>query len=280
MKSATISVLTYLSGAFLSGLLPAGGMAHAQSQPQAVRLREIKELDKLDPDWIMGLCNLPGLECNKVEEPRLFERRTETGREFYAAMVNRTISRLVMTAPGQWQILNRWSFETYPLPAAEDGSEARMVDIHPALYPAGPGLWAVAVLTTRTESYSGGGAQFITADFVTLDPDVAEIGEGQRRFGNIPFSCTKTARACFTEKDHKTSPHCQDESSGYLTLKYAASAAGRDYDWTATWNETSWPGGVPRSARKTTQQMLALKPGSTSVAKDAFAFCDGGPIGP
>ncbi|MCG7391432.1 hypothetical protein MHY87_00735 [Microvirga sp. ACRRW] len=253
--------------------------AQAQSQLQAVRLREIKDLDKLDPNWIMGVCNLPGLECNKVEVPRLFERKTETGREFYAVMVNRTISRLEMKAPGQWQLLNRWSFEKYPLPTAQDGSEARMIDIHPALYPAGPGLWAVAVLDDKLESYSGGGAQFVIADFVTLDPAITDIDEDQRKFGNIPFSCNKTVRACFTEKEHKTSPHCHDESTGYLTLKYAATTASRYYDWTATWNETSWPAGVPLSKEKTTQQTLALKPDSKSEAFDAFAFCDGGPAG-
>jgi hypothetical protein len=87
MKSTV--VLKHLSVAVLAGTLLSSGSAYAQSQPQAVRLREIKDLDKLDANWIMGICNLPGLECNKVEAPRLFERKTNTGREFYALMVNR-----------------------------------------------------------------------------------------------------------------------------------------------------------------------------------------------
>jgi hypothetical protein len=275
-----ISVLKPLSCAVLVAALLAAGGAQAQTPPQAVRLKEIKDLDRLDPNWIMGLCNLPGLECNKVEVPRLFERKTDSGSEYYALMVNKTISRLAMKAPGQWQLLNRWSFETYPLPPAEDGSKARMLDIHPALYPAGPGLWAVAVLDTKTESYSGGGAQFVTADFVTLDPEATDVGEAQRQFGDVPFSCSKMVRACFTEKEYKTSPHCHGESSGYLTLKFATSSASRRYDWTATWHETSWPGGVAQSAQKTTRKTLALKPGSKADAMDAFAFCDGGPADP
>lgn len=254
--------------------------AHAQTPPQAVRLREIKDLDKLDPSWIMGLCNLPGLECNKVEVPRLFERKTDASPEYYALMVNRTLSRLAMKAPGQWQLLNRWSFAAYPLPAQEDGSVAGMVDIHPALYPAAAGLWAVAVLNTKTESYSGGGAQFMTADFVTLDPAVIEIGETQRRFGKVPFSCSKMVRACFSEQEYKTSPHCHGESSGYLTLKFSASSAGLPYDWTATWHETSWPGGKPRSAQTKSQAIAALKSGVDGAGTDGFPFCDGGPADP
>jgi hypothetical protein len=185
-----------------------------------------------------------------------------------------------MKAPGEWELLNRWSFERYPLPPSEDGSEARMIDIHPALYPAGPGVWAVAVLNRKVESYSGGGAEFVTADFITLDPEALDVGETQRLFGNVPFSCSKIVRACFTEKEYKTSPHCHGESSGYLTLKYAPNPTNRSYDWTATWNETSWPGGVPRSAQRTTRKTLSLKPGPQSVASDAFAFCDGGPADP
>lgn len=41
------------------------GGAQAQERLQAVRLKEIKDLDRLDPDWIMGICNLPGLESTR-----------------------------------------------------------------------------------------------------------------------------------------------------------------------------------------------------------------------
>jgi hypothetical protein len=261
----------------VASLLAAGGNAQAQTQPQAVRLKEIKDLDKLDPDWIMGMCNLPGLECNKVEEPRLFEHKAETGTEYYALMVGRTLARLAMKAPGQWELRNRWSFERYPFPPKEEGTdEARMIDIHPALYPAGFGLWAVALLDSRTEAYSGGGAQFVTADFVTLDPEVAEVGEQQRLFGAVPFSCSKTVRACFSPKEHKTSPHCQDETSGYLTLKFSTTAASRFHDWTATWHQTSWPAGVPKAGQTKTQTTAALKSGKQAIAPGTFAFCEGG----
>lgn len=270
------SILRHLPVALVAGALLIAGSAQAQEALQAIRLREIKDLDKLDPDWIMGICNLPGLECNKVEEPRLFERNTDTGAEYYAVMVNKTISRLVMKAPGQWQVLHRWNFENYPInPENNASDDARMIDIHPALYPVGPDLWAVAVLSTQREGYSGGGAEFVTADFVVLDPKMEDVGEKQKAFAAVPFSCTKTVRACFTPKEYKTSPHCQAESSGYLTLKFAPSSESKAYEWTATWHQTSWPAGVLKTAQTKTQTAAALKPGKEAVAPGTFSFCAG-----
>lgn len=255
------------------------GVARAQEPIQAIRLREIKDLDRLDPDWIMGICNLPGLACNKVDEPKLYERKTASGVDYYAVMVNRTISRLVMTAPGQWQVLNLWRFDTYPTPPKAEGTgDPRMLDIHPALYPAAPDLWAVALLSGTTESYSGGGASFSKADFVLLDPKAPEITQTQRLHAAIPFSCSKQVRACFSEKDYKKNmPRCHDESSGFLTLKYASATAGKFYEWTATWHETAWPAGTPKSAQTKTRTVAVLVPGQNTAAIDAFPFCDGGP---
>lgn len=267
--------------AVISALLCCGS-AQAQEPIQAVRLKEIKNLDKLDPNWIMGMCNLPGLECNAVDVPRLFERKTESGVEYYATMEGLSLARLVMKAPGQWQLLNLWNFADYPLVPRKDeaaGSYAQ-IDMHPALYPAGPDLWAIAVLKEQLESYSGGGAEFVTADFVTLDPKATKVTEQQRLFAAVPFSCTKSIRACFTEKEYKKSPHCNEESSGFLTLKYAPGTTGKLYQWTATWNETLWPGNVPIAKQTMTKTAALLKSGEEAAALDAFPFCQGGPADP
>lgn len=270
VKVAALSIL----------MMAACGIAQAQESFQAIRLKAITDLDRLDPNWIMGICNLPGLECNKVEEPKLYEHKTAAGAEYYAVMVNRTISRLAMKAPGQWQVLNLWSFEKYPTPSKPEGAgDPRMLDIHPALYPAAPDLWAIALLSATTESYSGGGANFTKADFVLLDPKASDVTEEQRLHAAIPFSCSKQVRACFSEKDYKKNmPRCHDESSGFLTLTYAASPTGKLYEWTATWHETVWRAGTPKSAQTKTQTVAALVPGQDPAARDAFPFCDGGPV--
>lgn len=263
------------AAAMAFSFLAACGNAQAQERPQAVRLKEIKDLGRLDPEWIMGMCNLPGLECNKVQVPRLFERRSEGGAEYYALMEGLTLSRLVMKAPGRWELLNRWSFQAYPLSREGGAEKPTMLDIHPALYPAGPGRWAVAVLDRRAEAYSGGGAEFVRADFVALDEQVGEVEAGQRLFRAVPFSCSKIVRACFTEAEYKTSPHCHDESTGYLTLKFSLAAAGGSFGWAATWHQTHWPAGLPKTARTKTQATVPLKPGAQSVPPGAFAFCGG-----
>ncbi|WP_230530784.1 hypothetical protein [Microvirga roseola] len=252
------------------------GDAYAQTQPQAVRLTEVKDLDSLDPDWIMGICNLPGLTCNKVEAPRLFERKTAQGSEYYAVMVGGTLAHLRMEAPAQWELLNRWSFAEHPFVSGQE-DQVDGLKIHPALYPAGPNLWAVAVLKEETEGYAGGGAQFVTADFVALDPQVTEIGDDQVLFGAVPFSCSKIVRACFTPQEYKTSPHCHAENKGFLTLTYKPSSGARLYDWTATWHQVSWPAGAPKSARTTEKTVAALKVGKPALAPKTFPFCAGGP---
>jgi hypothetical protein len=272
------SALKYLSLAFLTAMSLTVAGAQAQTQPQAIRLREIKDLDKLDPNWIMGMCNLPGLECNKVEVPRLFERKTDKSVEYYATLEGLALARLTMNAPGQWQLLNRWSFTNYPLTPRKDeekGSTSQ-INMHPALYPVGPDQWAIAVLTDISETYSGGWASFTKADFVLLDSKVADIGEKQRLLASIPFSCQKAIRACFSEKDYKTSANCHEESSGYLTLKVALTSAGAIYDWTATWHETVRPGGTPKATQTKTQKVATLKLGAQGAAPD-FPFCEGGP---
>lgn len=291
MGTCAVRRLHFLALAYISRLLSravvlsvpimaACGVAQAEEPIQAVRLIEIRDLDKLDPNWIMGICNLPALECNKVEEPKLYERKMATGSEYYAVTVNKMISRIVMKAPGRWEVLNTWNLENYPAPPkADEVGDPRTLDIHPALYPAAPNLWAVALLFTQAESYSGGGAGFEKADFVVLDPRVSEVTESQRLFAAVPFSCSKLVRACFSGKDYKTKmPHCHDESSGFLTLKYVRPSTGKSYRWIATWHETMWRAGVPKSAQIRTQSAAILKPGEQAVAPGTFRFCNGGPV--
>jgi hypothetical protein len=280
------STSTWLSAAILAATCLTSGSAQAQSQPQAqpqpqaLRLREIKDLDTFDPNWIMTLCTLPGLDCNKVEVPRLFERKSESGAEYYAVLEGLVLARLVRQAPGPWQLLNRWSFADYPLVPRRDeatGSYSQ-IDMHPALYPAGPELWAIAVLTTVIESYSGGGATFRKADFVVLDRTSSDIGEKHKLFEGVPFSCRKTVRACFSEQDHRSSKQCHDESSGYLTLNVSPSSSASFYEWTATWHETVLAGGKPKTTAAKTQTPALLRSGVKGAGTDAFPFCRGGPI--
>jgi hypothetical protein len=141
--------------------------------------------------------------------------------------------------------------------------------VYPALYPAGPGTWAVALVSDLHESYSGGGATFSIADFVVL-PDGADAGPPTALYAGVTFSCSKLIRACFTEEDYRRrGDKCHDEFDGFLTLEYAPSTSPGRYAWTAVWHE--------RSDGSRHVVPLPLTGGDVSCAFSKIGVCDGGP---
>lgn len=129
----------------------------------------------------------------------------------------------------------QWDFSGYAhsLAANDDGAEPSPLVLHPALYPGFGEGFSVALVREQREMYSGGGASFGVADFVAVE---AGGRVGPVLYSAVPFSCQKMIRACFSERDYRTSKHCHDESSGYLTI--ATPVAG---EWLFTWHETEWP---------------------------------------
>ncbi|MDP5240573.1 hypothetical protein Q9Q94_13595 [Uliginosibacterium sp. 31-16] len=101
--------------------------------------------------------------------------------------------------------------------------------IFPALYPVSPTQWAVALLSRRSEMYSGGGASFERADFIPLGTDAA-------LHAGIPFSCNKMIRACFSEADYRSGRPCHDEYSGRLSIRYQTRPGQADYRWQFFWH--------------------------------------------
>jgi len=140
-------------------------------------------------------------------------------------------------ADGPWVRVSLHDFTGYAH-RMEDTTDG-VPRLAPALYPLGADRWAVAIVAGSSESYSGGGARFEWADFVPLAPDgkaAAPVHAG------VPFSCSKMVRACFSEKDYATSPHCHDESSGSLRIRYAPPARpGGELAWRFAWQQGEWP---------------------------------------
>jgi hypothetical protein len=165
-----------------------------------------------------------------------------------------------------WQLVELHDFSAYVASLKKrDGGitpDARQ-SLAPALYPLADGKWAVALLNTVSEMYSGGGASFETADFVSLD-DTKAVQVG------VPFSCSKMIRACFSDKEYTTSKHCHDESNGVLRIHYGeATASGAPYAWTYTWLQSEWPHDKPHRATTTTRSEFTEK---TTSRVD---FCSG-----
>jgi hypothetical protein len=150
--------------------------------------------------------------------------------------------------------------------------------IYPALYPAGPGAWAVAIVKPFSEGYSGGGAAFGIADFFVLGPSSTLVSV---LYENVPFSCSKMVRACFSEEESLTSLNCHDIYEGWLTLSYVPSKSAGRYAWTAVWHERNQPPNVPELLTKLTETAVTFPHarGDVSRAFEKVSFCDGGPMG-
>ena len=88
--------------------------------------------------------------------------------------------------------------------------------VFPKLFPMDQNRYAVAVIDTFSEMYSGGGAGIERASFYELE------GSGNERplIKNYPFSFSRMIRACFSERDYETSKgKCHDEDSLSLDIR-------------------------------------------------------------
>lgn len=214
--------------------------AHAASPAPAARLFDpVKDADaRLGPAWRTQACALLPQPC-EAASLQLVRERGEARPDAYVLLARTPLARaeLRRTADG-WVLGALRDFSGYRHQGVEPGVEGEL-SLSPALYPLGEGRWAVAVLATVSEMYSGGGARFDRADFVPLDAPSAST---RAVHADVPFYCSKMVRACFSEKEYKTSPHCHDESTGSLRIAYGAAArASGDYRWDYTWIETTWP---------------------------------------
>lgn len=266
------SLLTPLTSALMVG--PAFA---APTAPTAQVFDAVNKPEALDPQWRVRLCALLPQPCD-VQQIGLYRPRGATPGDYVVLSAEPlAMARVKRSTDAKgWQLATLNDFSAYADALKKDGAEGSgprdmRLSLAPALYPTAEGKWAVAVLQTVSEMYSGGGASFDTADFVPLEGEGE--GEGKARSAvqrGIPFSCFKMIRACFSEKDYKTSKHCHDESNGSLRIAYGQAAKpGAPYDWQYTWLQSEWPQGEPQRATTTSRIRFTAK---TTERAD---FCGG-----
>lgn len=234
--------------------------------PSAQVFDAVRKPDALDAQWRTRLCALLPQPCD-VQGLSLHRPRGAASSDYVVLSSEPLAMARVKRNAGTnaWQLDRLHDFSGYAASMKKENPERAdtRLSLAPALYPLAEGKWAVAVLQTVSEGYSGGGASFDTADFVPLDGGKA-VHEG------IPFSCSKMIRACFSEKEYKTSKHCHDESSGSLRIAYDEPAKpGAPYGWQYTWLQSEWPQNEPRSATTTTRIQFTAK------TTERAAFCGG-----
>ncbi len=266
-----------------------GGSARAAdaAAPQAVPFQELKGTTLPDPDWQRHVCALAGIACADAAEiakdpaqaPRLYRAKGDPQGAYYVILPGPQLIQLAYRPAQGWQKQQQWDFSDYqPLQPVEGDGETPPLELYPAFYPLGPRRWGVAIVAGWNEMYSGGGGHWDKADIVEIQP--AGRHAAKPRLAGLPFACSKSIRACFSEQDYKDSPHCHEEFEGALRLRFAPSASSpSQWDWIATWKESHWPGNEPAS--KTTESRVTVRldaGGEASAAgkklADKISFCE------
>jgi hypothetical protein len=110
------------------------------------------------------------------------------------------------------KLLKKWHVN---LSTQEDGTSTGQF-VFPKLFPMTQNRYAIAVIDTFSEMYSGGGAGIERASFYELK----NSGEIHQFINNYPFSFSRMIRACFSEQDYERSQgHCHDEDSLSLDIR-------------------------------------------------------------
>ncbi len=88
--------------------------------------------------------------------------------------------------------------------------------IFPKLFPMAQNRYAVAVIESFSEMYSGGGAGIERASFYELK----DAGNAHQFIQNYPFSLNRMIRACFSEQDYASAQgNCHDEDRLSLDIR-------------------------------------------------------------
>ncbi|GAA5014372.1 hypothetical protein GCM10023206_24430 [Acinetobacter puyangensis] len=160
---------------------------------------------------------------------------------------------------GQYKVLDHWNFKDYqhsnqaPIHDYDMASEG--LSIYPALYPLNKTEMAIAILNQYFTGYSGGGAHENNADFVKIEAQ----GKYQVALKDIPFSYSRMIRACFSEQEYKTSPHCHDEEWGILQIEFK-DIGQKYYQWTLNFLEYDWSAFEPESHKQVQKSKKVVIP--------------------
>ncbi|NNP67814.1 hypothetical protein [Acinetobacter sp. Ac_5812] len=111
-----------------------------------------------------------------------------------------------------FKLLKQWQI---PLAPAEEMARSKQY-IYPKLFPMDQNRYAVALIDSFSEMYSGGGAGIERASFYELK----DSGKTHRFIENYPFNFSRMIRACFSEQDYENSKgKCHDEDSLSLDIR-------------------------------------------------------------
>lgn len=206
-------------------------MACANTEIQSLPLVQVKS----ETAKISKICKDLNLAC--AEGASIWKVKASIDTKYY--LLDPSLQLIELNKQNNhFKVLNHWNFKTYQHSSKsvdDEDLESYSTEIYPALYPLNADKFAVALVKQYSRAYSGGGKGEHIADFLMLDTN----GQYRKALSKIPFYSYEAIRACFSEKDYKTSPHCHDESGSTLSIQF--NDIGQPYyQWILNYTDYYW----------------------------------------
>lgn len=226
---------------FILGLLLTPNMGFAK--PQDIVLKK----QTISTQQMEQLCYLLPQQCRDKPVWKLYK----TAQQRYYLIDHLKFYQLGF-ANNKLHIEKRWDFSNYQPKiqtarwAVSDSTlknEDQHLYIFPKLFPVNEQDYALGIVQTWSEGYSGGGLQEEVVDFLQLKNN----GQYQQVFQNIPLSMYRMIRACFSEQQYKESQgKCHDEYSLDTQIAYIKPYTWQiKYDYQADFSPASDTGTKP-----------------------------------
>ncbi|MFW1858291.1 hypothetical protein [Acinetobacter defluvii] len=155
----------------------------------------------------------------------------------------------------KWRIQAKWDFSDYsaktqtPHWATFQQDDQKNLSIFPKLFPVSTTEYAIAIVGSWSEGYSGGGMGEEVADFLKIKNN----GQYLQVFQNIPLSMYRMVRACFSEADYvEAQGNCHDEYGLGSQIEYVKPYVWQvKYHFQADFSPVSDTGTKPINLHKT-----------------------------
>lgn len=225
--------------------------AFAVDAIQAVPLVKLKS----ESLQLKKICASLNLTCS--EGANLWKKKAANDSKVYLIDSTPQLIELVKNK-NSYKVADTWNFKSYQHhnKNSEDGELGDYgVELFPAFYPLNRQKFTIAIVQHWGTGYSGGGKGEQFADFVMLEPK----GAYKLALADVPFYSYEMIRACFSEKDYKTSPHCHDETSSSLSIQFKD--IGKPYyQWILNYTDFTWEAFKPEKDKVVEKHRVVVMP--------------------
>lgn len=207
-------------------------------------------LTQIDNNSILLICKRLKIECT-IGDTKLYQVKGNIDPHYYLIDPSPKLFKLRKEG-AKFILIDQWDFKEYQHShrslGIEEGLSRAGLKIYPALYPLNKTDVSIAIIDDWFGGYSGGGSSEQYADFVQLYPH----DKYNLAIADQLFYSSEMIRACFSEQDYHTSPHCHDESGTLLNIQFK-DIGQNYYQWVLNYTDYDWPANAPET-HKTTQK--------------------------